>query len=396
MRISGVGCCVLDALYDVSPGEGEACMARHLSREHGDGGLVRGAAVLRRSLEAFAGRPVAELVAEIGGGAPANLKLGGVAAAAAIAAAQLLSGEGIEVRLYGNLSDDEDGALVRRLLARTPVSTDRMGTRAGRFPRTYILNDRDAHGHGERSFICETGTSEALAVAPGELDRDFFRSEVTLFSAMWWEPLLHADLTRLLRECKRAGSVTVVSTAFDPARGPVRSRWALGDSDEAYRYVDALVMDRAEALLHSGEADLGPALDFYRRAGVGACVVTQGVDPVHYWSRGGTFARADGQLPIPEAILRDKATGELPTGDSVGCGDNFAGGMVASIALQLRGGRGLSLPEAVFLGNLAGGIASTHSGGVLDERRPGEKRELVERYRRPYQAQLAGVGAGLP
>jgi sugar/nucleoside kinase (ribokinase family) len=390
MRISAVGCCVLDALYQVPPGAGEARMARVLSRVHGDGGLVRGAAVLRRALEAYAGRPVEELAAEIAGGAPPSLKLGGVAAAAAIAAAQLLSGEGIEVRLYGNLSDDRDGALVRRLLARTPVSTAHMGTRPGRFPRTVILNDRDAQGHGERSFICETGTSDALAMAPEELDHEFFESEVTLFSAMWWEPRLHADLTHLLQECKRAGSVTVVSTAFDPARGPVRSRWALGDSDEAYRHVDVLVMDRAEALLHSGEAELGRALDFYRRAGVGACVVTQGVEPVHCWSRGTTFRPTDGQLPIPAGILRDKAAGALPTGDSVGCGDNFAGAVVASIALQLRRGRGLSLPEAVVLGNLAGGIASTHAGGVLDERHPGEKRALVERYRGPYLDQLAG------
>jgi len=396
MRISGVGCCVLDALYDVPPGEGEARMARYLSRQRGDGGLLRGAAVLRRALEAQAGRPADQLVAEIAGGAPAKLKLGGVAAAAAIAAAQLLLGEGVEVRLYGNLSDDEDGALVRRLLAQTPVSTDRMGSRAGRFPRTYILNDRDPRGHLERSFICETGTSPALALAPAELDRDFFESEVTLFSAMWWEPRLHADLTRLLRECKRAGSITVVTTAFDPSRGSVRGRWALGDSDEAYRYIDALVMDRAEALLHSGEAKLGPALDFYRRAGVGACAVTQGVEPVHYWARGGTFLPAEGQLPVPVAILRDKERGTLPTGDSVGCGDNFAGGVVASIALQLRAGRSLSLPEAVLLGNLAGGIASTHSGGVLLERRPGEKRSLVERYRRPYREQLAAAGAAAP
>jgi sugar/nucleoside kinase (ribokinase family) len=375
MRISGVGCCVLDALHDVPPGEGEARMARYLSRVHGDGGLVRGAAVLRKALEERHRRPVADLVAEISGDAQASLKL--------------LRGEEVEVRLYGNLSDDEDGALVRRLLGRTPVSIDRMGTRPGRFPCTHILNEPGAHGTGERSFICETGTSDALAMAPEELDREFFESEVALFSAMWWEPRLHARLTSLLAECKRSGSVTVVGTAFDPSRSHDRGRWALGDSDEAYRHVDALVMDRAEALLHSGEAELDRALEFFRRAGVGACVVTQGVEPVHYWSRGSTFAPEEGQLPVPAAILRDKASGALPSGDSVGCGDNFVGGVVSSMALQLRRGGSLSLREAVILGNLAGGIASTHPGGVLDERYPGEKRDLVERYRHPYQEQLA-------
>ncbi len=389
MRISGVGCCVLDVLHDVPPGEGEARMKRYLSRADGDGGLVRGAAVLRREVEERFGRPVAELVAEIAGGPTPTTTLGGVAAAGLIAAAQLLRGEGIDVRFYANLSDDEDGALVRRLLARTPISTERIGTRRGRYPATHILNERGDGGTGERTFIAEAGVSEALALAPEDLDRAFFESEVTLFSAMWWEPRLCAHLTSLLAGCKRAGSVTVVGTAFDPSRSHDRSRWALGDSDEAYRHVDVLVVNRTEALLHSGETDLRRATEFFRRAGVGACVVTQGVEPVSYWSGGRPFAPAEGRLPIPAAILRDKASGALPTGDSVGCGDNFAGGVVASIALQLRGGQALDLREAVLLGNLSGGIASTHAGGVFYERYPGEKRDLVLKYRRLYERQLA-------
>jgi sugar/nucleoside kinase (ribokinase family) len=389
MRISGVGCCVLDVLHDVPPGEGEARMARYLSRADGDGGLVRGGAVLRRALEERFGRPASEIVVEIAGGAAPTTTLGGVATAGLIAAAQLLRGEGIDVRLYANLSDDEDGALVRRLLARTPLSTDRIGTRRGRFPTTQILNERGDGGTGERTFIAEAGVSEALALAPEDLDRAFLESEVTLFSAMWWEPRLFAHLTRLLEGCKRAGSVTVVGTAFDPSRGLDRSRWALGDSDEAYRYVDVLVANRAEALLYAGETEVGRAAEFFRRAGVGACVVTEGVEPVYYWSGGRPFAPAEGRLPVPAAILRDKASGALPTGDSVGCGDNFAGGVVASIALQRKGGQALSLREAVLLGNLCGGIASTHAGGVFNEQYPGEKRDLVSRYRSLYERQLA-------
>ena len=388
MRISGVGCCVLDVLHDVPPGEGEARMARYLSRVAGDGGLVRGGAVLRSALEERFGRPVAEVVADVAGSARSTITLGGVAAAGLIAAAQLLRGEGIDVRFYANLSDDEDGALVRRLLSRTPLSMERVGWRHGRYPKTHILNERGDGGTGERTFIAEAGVSEELALAPEDLDRAFFESEVALFSAIWWEPRLCSRLTSLLAECKRAGAVTVVGTAFDPSRSDDRSRWALGDSDEAYRYVDALVVNQTEALLHSGETELGRALEFFRRAGVGACVVTEGVDPVLYWSGGRPFAPADGRLPIPEAILRDKASGALPTGDSVGCGDNFAGGVVASVALQRKAGRALDLREAVLLGNLSGGIASTHAGGVFYERHPGEKRELLRKYRLLYERQL--------
>src|SRR5205085_1320846 len=98
---------------------------------------------------------------------------GGVAAAALVAAAQIVRGEGIEVRLYANLSDDKDGALVRRLLSRTPLSTARLGTCRGRYPKTHILNERGDGGVAERSFIAEAGVSDALALAPEDLDRDF-------------------------------------------------------------------------------------------------------------------------------------------------------------------------------------------------------------------------------
>ena len=392
MRISGAGCCVLDVLHEVPPGEGQARLAPYLSRAPGDGGLVRGAAVLRSALEARAGRPVTEIAAEIAG-AGSRTTLGGVAAAALVAAAQIVRGEGIEVRLYANLSDDKDGALVRRLLSRTPLSTARLGTRRGRYPKTHILNERGDGGVAERSFIAEAGVSDALALAPEDLDRDFFESEVALFSAIWWEPRLCARLTDLLAACRRAGAVTVVGTAFDPARGGDRGRWPLGDSDEAYRHIDLLVVNRAEALLHSGEADLDRALAFFRRAGAGAVLVTQGVEPVLYWSGGRPFTPAEGRVPVVEAILRDQASGALPTGDSVGCGDNFVGGVVASIAMQRRTGRPLDLREAAILGNLSGGIASAHAGGVLDERHPGEKRDLVLRYRPLYERQLAAAGA---
>src|SRR5438445_9724483 len=173
MRISGAGCCVLDVLHEGPPGEGRARLAPYLSRAPGDGGLVRGAAALRSALEARAGRPVTEIAAEIAG-AGSRTTLGGVAAAALVAAAQIVRGEGIEVRLYANLSDDKDGALVRRLLSRTPLSTARLGTRRGRYPKTHILNERGDGGVAERSFIAEAGVWERLRSAREDLDAACF------------------------------------------------------------------------------------------------------------------------------------------------------------------------------------------------------------------------------
>lgn len=390
MRISGVGSCILDVLHDLPPGGGEDRLAPYLSRAEGDGGLRRGGAVLRRLLEARFGRTSAELMQELGGGPP-RYTLGGVAAASLVSAAQLLHGQGAEVRLYSNLSDDEGGVQVRRALARTPLCPARLGLRRGRCPSTTILNEQGADGSAERSFITEPNIHEELALEPAELDCEFYESEVTLFAGVRWEPHLCAGLTRILAECRRAGSLTVLGTAYVNMPGGSRERWPLGDSDEAYRHLDLLVMDRTEALGHSGEQDLGRAAAFFKASGVGAFAVTQGVEPVLFWSGGGAFAPAEGRLPIPAAILQDKASGALATGDSVGCGDNFLGGVAASVAEQLRRGRPLDLRQAVILGSLSGGIASTHAGGVLEERAPGEKRALVERYRRRYEAQLAAV-----
>src|SRR5207237_7991998 len=163
----------------------------------------------------------------------ARMRRGGAPGGALVAGARSGRGEGMGVRPYASLSDDEDGALVRRLLSRTPLSTARLGTRRGRYPKTHILNERGDGGVAERSFIAEAGVSDALALAPEDLDRDFFESEVALFFDIWWEPRLCARLTDLLAACRSAGPVTVVGTAFDPARGGARGRWPIGDSDEA-------------------------------------------------------------------------------------------------------------------------------------------------------------------
>jgi sugar/nucleoside kinase (ribokinase family) len=387
MRISGVGCCVVDLLYEL-PGEAQERLARYLTRVEGDGGLIRGGAVLKSAVEALGGGSVDRWVAEVVGDVPPHRALGGVAVVSLIAAAQLLPEA--KVRFYSNVSDDDDGDWVSAQIARTPLSREKIRRRPGRYPTTVILNERRG-GHSERTFICGPGAAPELALRPGELDADFFRSEVALFGAMWWEPLLHAELFSLLEASRRARAVTVVGTAFDPARSEVRSRWRLGDSDEVYRQIDVLVMDHAELLLHSGEQEPSRAREFFQRSGVGAFLVTDGVRPVYYWSGGGgACAPAEGHLPIAEALVGDREKGVLPTGDSVGCGDNFLGGVAASVARQREAGGRVGLREAALLGCLSGGIASTHAGGVFFERRPGEKLALLERYRVPYLAQLGG------
>ena len=93
-------------------------------------------------------------------------------------------------------------------------------------------------------------------------------------------------------------------------------------------------------------------------------------------------------MPIARVIVEDKAAGRLGTGDAVGCSDNFVGGVLASLALQMNEGRGLSLREAVIWGNLCGRFASTYQGGTFYERFRGEKRARVMSYYAPYVRSL--------
>jgi sugar/nucleoside kinase (ribokinase family) len=385
MRVSGVGCCVVDLLYDLPPGPDR--LGPWVSRATDDGGIIRGGAVLKSTFERRAGVPVEAWLSDVLRDVPARRSLGGVCVVSLIAAAQLLPPGAASVEFHACIADAPLGDWLLEQIARTPLGRAKLRRRAGRCPTTIILNERHADGTPERSFVTEPGTTEPLRLDPADLDRDFFESDVALFSCMQWEPRLFANLSAIVAASRRAGALTVMGTAFDPSY-PTDRRWPLGDSDDVYRHLDVLVTDRTEALMYSGERTLAGARRFFQQKGAAALVVTDGLAPVYYWSSGAVCTPAEGEMPIPAAIVEDEATGALPTGDTVGCGDNFVGGVVASLALQ-RAPRGrVDLLDAVRLGNLSGALASTHAGGVFPERTPGEKRALVERYRAAYDAQL--------
>ena len=75
-------------------------------------------------------------------------------------------------------------------------------------------------------------------------------------------------------------------------------------------------------------------------------------------------------------------------GDSTGCGDNFAGGVIASLCWQKREGRRLlDLQDACRWGIVSGGYACFYYGGTFFETRPGEKLQLVEPLYKQYLEQ---------
>jgi len=81
-------------------------------------------------------------------------------------------------------------------------------------------------------------------------------------------------------------------------------------------------------------------------------------------------------------------------GDTTGCGDNFAGGVLASLAMQLEAGGkkgGLDPVEACSWAVASGGFCCFYYGGTWHERVPGEKRALVEGYYNSYRKQTGSI-----
>jgi hypothetical protein len=96
-------------------------------------------------------------------------------------------------------------------------------------------------------------------------------------------------------------------------------------------------------------------------------------------------------LPISAEVGR-RLLGFAGEGDTTGCGDNFAGGVLAGVALQMRSNPGqLDLVSACALGVSCGGFACFYLGGTYHETRPGEKRSSVEPIYECYRSQLAEV-----
>jgi sugar/nucleoside kinase (ribokinase family) len=95
-------------------------------------------------------------------------------------------------------------------------------------------------------------------------------------------------------------------------------------------------------------------------------------------------------MPVCEEVNRELAHFPERKGDTTGCGDNFAGGIIAGIAEQLSlAPKGkIDLREACIPGTAAGGFACFTVGGTFYETYPGEKRERLAPYIASYRKQI--------
>jgi sugar/nucleoside kinase (ribokinase family) len=387
--VSGAGCCLVDLLYkDIS--FRSKSVRPYLSINRGDGGLTPGHLVFREEFEKFCSKPFDIVLKEITGGRkPDKINIGGPSIVALINIAQLVDKDQCEVRFYGRGGNDEPGNYLLSSLKKTPVVLGDYRLIGKPTPSTVVLSDPDyENGHGERMFI--NSIAAAWEFGPADLPEEFFNSDIVVFGGTALVPGLHDNLTSLLKKAKARGCKTVVNTVFDfrNEKKHPEKRWPLGANDESYAVTDLLIADLEEAFRLSGERDKNTALDFFIRKGVSSVIITNGSQNIAAWSDGRFFdSEVFIELPVSKRVTTELQT--IKEGDTTGCGDNFSGGVIASVVQQLSSGTAKpDLREACYRGIVSGGFTCFYLGGTYFEDYPGEKRLKIEPYYESYRGQI--------
>ena len=391
-KISGTGCALVDYLF-TPVSFTDPAFHRYLSKTPGDGGLSPGKLVFKEEFDLFTEEAYMAVRDRITRGKPpVTLNIGGPSIVSLIHAAQMLHGRNAQVSFYGGRGNDEGSAFIEDKLAHTPLKIGKYKTAAQITPFTDVFSDPDFdHGHGERIFINNIGA--AWEFEPADLDDAFFDSHMVVFGGTALVPHIHAALGELLPKARARKAMTVVNTVYDflnEYKNPSKP-WPLGDSIETYRHIDLLITDMEEALRLSGTSSVEAAMAFFKSTGVGAVIITHGSHALHFFSDNALFgSTAHTSLPVSERVKLEISRHPERAGDTTGCGDNFAGGVIASIARQrLAQPEGaVSLRAAIALGVASGGFACFYHGGTYYEDVPGQKAEQVEPYARDYLTQV--------
>jgi sugar/nucleoside kinase (ribokinase family) len=392
MRVSGVGCWLMDKLYNHIDFT-SAVFRKYLSRAAGDGGLSPGRLVFAEEFERFIDQPIDRALAEITGGKDAQARnVGGPCIVAMIGASQLVWNRDISFLFFGARGEDTNGRNLVERLGTADVDISGCKVVTENTPFTDVFSDPDyAQGQGERIFVNSIGAAGAFA--PEDLPNDFFDSQVCIFGGTALVPQIHDNLTSLLDRAKQAGALTVVNTVYDfrnEKRNPGQP-WPLGQSAQSYKSIDLLIMDNEEAQKISGTEGQQAMLDYFAGSGVSSFIITHGAEPITAFSDGRLFAPCAVQsFPVSQRVRQELATPQLAKGDTTGCGDNFVGGALASLVMQ-RQDRPEGKPEledVVAWAVASGGTACFYMGGAFAEQFPGQRREQVLPYYQDYRAQI--------
>ncbi len=389
--VSAVGCSLADYLYTKADFSGEA-FAKYRSRKEGDGGLSPGHLVFAEDLEKFSGVPYSQITAELGcDGDPDAFNIGGPCIVALINAAQLTGGSEVAFNFYGALGQDKTADRILAILRQTPVNIDHYVRTEGISPFSDSLSDPDHHdGKGERLFVNRIGA--AGKYTPEMLGKEFFDGDILFYGATALVPQIHDHLHELLEKGHKLGKINLVTTVFDfrNEKANPGKCWPLGGPD-SIALIDLLVMDWDEAMKISGKSTIEDASEFFIGKGVGAFIVTHGAQNTYAWSGGKLFKKLDlTAFPICALVDKDMKANPESRGDTTGCGDNFAGGVLTALVEGLRKQQAgkLDLADAVSWGSASGGFACFTIGGTYLEKFPGDKREKVGRYYKHYREQL--------
>lgn len=374
MRIQGTGCCLIDSIYRNCSYQSEAFTSLW-SKKRGDGGLIEGGLVFTEDLEAYAKLSHQQIIASLGSNREADGKnLGGPAVVALVHAAQILADSDAEVIFHGVVGVDENAELVRSTIARTPLHAKLKTVQSMSTPTTEVFDDPSMRsGKGERSFINTIGSAYAFDAT--DLPPSFYDSDIVLLGGTALVPNLHDQQHEVLKKAKERGCITVVGTVYDfrNEKASNTGRWPLG-STPSYPFIDILVCDEQEALRLTGTSSAEDAAQMLMDFGVGAFIITRGALPMLLWS-GGNLIEPTPLSTLPVSAYMDELMRKDPSlrKDTTGCGDNFLGGVLVSIAKQLEKGTPLSMLDICAWGAASGGYTCTYHGGTYLEQEKGEK-----------------------
>lgn len=392
-NISGTGCALADFLYNGISFEG-ADFKRYRSEKRGDGGLSPGKLVFMEELEKFAGNSYQSILKEITGNRPPDaFNVGGPSLVPLIHASQMLDPQHCSVRFFGTTGKDETADKIADIIRKTPLNIDNyLKTSTKATPFTDVFSDPDyGGGQGERTFVNNIGA--AWEYYPEFLIKSFFDSHITCFGGTALVPRIHDNLTGLLAKAKKSDCITLVNTAYDfrNEKNDPGSPWPLVDMPGDYGLMDILIMDCEEALKISGQNDLENAAGYFASLKASSFIITDGPNDIYAMSGGGLFENTGlTKLPVSDKVKYELKNNPELRGDTTGCGDNFTGGIIFSLASQLKKKKKgqLDLIEALSWGVASGGFACFIIGGTYVEKSQGEKLERVSMLQKEYLKQL--------
>jgi sugar/nucleoside kinase (ribokinase family) len=392
--ISGTGCALADYLFTgVRFNSPE--FQKYLSRQPGDGGLCPGKLVFTEEIEKFAAKPYQDILKELTGNkAPDKFNIGGPGLVSMINASQLLYGPHFNVHFYGGTGKDETAKLIFDLIRKTPLNVSNYKPISDKFtPFTDVFSDATYDNNlGERTFINNIGA--AWDYSPELLGNEFFNSDIVCFGGTALVPQIHDNLTFLLEKAKKNNCFTVVNTVFDfrNEKNNPGQPWPLGQKEKSFKLIDLLIMDCEEAIRISGTHSIDQAARYFVEQKVSTFIITNGAKDMYVYSDGRVFQKKELiNLPVSMKVTEELTRDPALKGDTTGCGDNFAGGAIASLAWQLRtyeSGK-FDFNEMLAWAVASGGFACYYLGGTYFENVHLEKFLKVEAYKKEYIKQLS-------